>query len=463
MSVSEVEELLQSGKLINRLDFVFGITPTVFFNTHTKNKDGIFISAKSPVLFPVYFGMSVPNYTAVSFQPTLKIFSSYNLVYEDMVLPAEIENRTGLTYSFLLNLPVVFKLNYKNKCSWSLSSGIAGLFRFAVLPDGVQTDESGYTGTVESDIKFMNSWFYENLRFLYLSAGFDWMFYYGKTKYGPEISIYFPISTFPSEIIPYSPVTPVPNSHPSIEGLFMPRDIMITAIDLKNCLALGTAQAGGLFIVTNFNHLDIAFHVDSVVGIHRVSWTEIIKPNVTVTTADESISTGIIKIDEKLVIILDFEKILSDINPDTGLKVEEVDLIEKNSRRAAMPILIAEDSVLLNKMIVESLKKAGYVQLVHTANGQEAYDQLMEYKEAGTIKQNVQCIITDIEMPLMDGHRLTKLVKTDEALKDIPVVIFSSLVNDEMRRKGESLGADAQLSKPEIGNLVRIIDGLLLN
>lgn len=196
MSVSEVEELLQSGKLINRLDFVFGITPTVFFNTHTKNKDGIFISAKSPVLFPVYFGMSVPNYTAVSFQPTLKIFSSYNLVYEDMVLPAEIENRTGLTYSFLLNLPVVFKLNYKNKCSWSLSSGIAGLFRFAVLPDGVQTDESGYTGTVESDIKFMNSWFYENLRFLYLSAGFDWMFYYGKTKYGPEISIYFPISTF---------------------------------------------------------------------------------------------------------------------------------------------------------------------------------------------------------------------------------------------------------------------------
>ena len=265
------------------------------------------------------------------------------------------------------------------------------------------------------------------------------------------------------EIIPYQPVTPVPNAHPSIEGLFMPRDIMITAIDLRNCLQRGTSEPGGLFIVTNFNNLDIAFHVDQVVGIHRVSWTEIIKPNVTVTTADESISTGIIKIDEKLVIILDFEKILSDINPDTGLKVEEVDFIEKNSERGSHPILIAEDSILLNKMIVESLKKAGYLQLIHTANGQEAYDQLMEFKNEGTIKKNVSCVITDIEMPIMDGHRLTKLIKTDDELKDIPVVIFSSLVNDEMRRKGESLGANAQLSKPEIGNLVRIVDGLLLD
>ncbi|MBP9996196.1 MAG: chemotaxis protein CheV [Lachnospiraceae bacterium] len=264
------------------------------------------------------------------------------------------------------------------------------------------------------------------------------------------------------EIIPYSPVTPVPNSHPSIEGLFMPRDIMITAIDLRNCLQRGTSEPGGLFIITNFNSLDIAFHVDEVVGIHRVSWREIIKPNATCSTADESISTGIIKIDEKLVIILDFEKILSDINPETGLKIEEVDLIEKNIDRSKKPILIAEDSLLLNKMIVESLKKAGYTQLIHTANGQEAYDVIMECKNNGTLQENIQCVITDIEMPLMDGHRLTKLIKTDDDLKDIPVVIFSSLVNDEMRRKGESLGANAQLSKPEIGNLVHLIDELLL-
>lgn len=262
------------------------------------------------------------------------------------------------------------------------------------------------------------------------------------------------------EIIPYQTVTPVPNSHPSVEGIFMPRDTMITAIDLKNCLQRGESKPGGLFIITNFNKLDIAFHVDSVVGIHRVSWVDIIKPGATVSTSEEGISTGIIKIDGKLIIILDFEKIITDINPETGLKVTEIDELGNRSGTAE-PILIAEDSVLLNKLIVDSLKKAGYTNLIRTENGQEAWDKLCEFKKAGTIRENVHCIITDIEMPLMDGHRLTKLVKSDDELKEVPVIIFSSLVNEEMKRKGEELGADAQLSKPEIANLVKVVDDLI--
>lgn len=264
------------------------------------------------------------------------------------------------------------------------------------------------------------------------------------------------------EIIPYAEVTPVPNAHPSIEGIFMPRDTMITAIDLKNCLQKGKSEAGGLFIITNFNKLDIAFHVDQVVGIHRVSWKDIIKPGSTISTTEEGISTGIIKMNEKLIIILDFEKIVTDINPETGLKIQEIDDLGDRPRNT-IPILIAEDSVLLNKLIVDSLKKAGYDNLIHTENGQEAYDIICDCKAKGTLNEHVQCIITDIEMPLMDGHRLTKLVKSDDATKDIPIVIFSSLVNDEMRKKGEALGANAQLSKPEIGNLVKVIDGLMLN
>jgi two-component system chemotaxis response regulator CheV len=264
------------------------------------------------------------------------------------------------------------------------------------------------------------------------------------------------------EIIPYAEVTPVPNAHPSIEGIFMPRDTMITAIDLKNCLQRGKSEPGGLFIVTNFNKLDIAFHVDQVLGIHRVSWADIIKPGTTISTTEEGVSTGIIKMNDKLIIILDFEKIVADINPETGLKMSDIDAIGARPRNS-IPILIAEDSVLLNKLIVDSLKKAGYENLIHTENGQEAYDVIMDCKAKGTLKEHVQCIVTDIEMPLMDGHRLTKLVKSDDATKDIPIVIFSSLVNEEMRRKGEALGADAQLSKPEIGKLVQIIDGLVLN
>ncbi len=264
------------------------------------------------------------------------------------------------------------------------------------------------------------------------------------------------------EIITYQDVTPVPNAHPSIEGIFMPRDTMITAIDLKNCLQRGTSEAGGLFIVTNFNKLDIAFHVEQVVGIHRVSWKDIIKPNATISTAEEGVSTGIIKKNDKLIIILDFEKIVTDINPETGLKVTEIEALGERERND-IPILIAEDSVLLNKLIVDSLKKAGYTNLTHTENGEEAWNFICECKEHGDLESHIRCVITDIEMPLMDGHRLTKLIKEDDVTKDIPVVIFSSLVNEEMRRKGEALGADAQLSKPEIGNLVREIDKLVLD
>lgn len=262
------------------------------------------------------------------------------------------------------------------------------------------------------------------------------------------------------EIIPYQPVTPVPNSHPSVEGIFMPRDIMITAIDLKNCLQRGESNGSGLFIITNFNRLDIAFHVESVVGIHRVSWTDIIKPDVTLSSAEDGVATGIVKINNKLIIILDFEKIVADISPENGLQVaaiEELGLRE----RCDVPILIAEDSALLNKLIVDSLYKAGYTSLTHTENGQEAWDLIVKWHSEGILKEKVQCVITDIEMPVMDGHRLTRLIKEDPDLKSVPVIIFSSLVNEEMRRKGEQLGADAQLSKPEIGNLVHEIDKVL--
>ena len=262
------------------------------------------------------------------------------------------------------------------------------------------------------------------------------------------------------EIIPYQAVTPVPNSHPSVEGIFMPRDIMMTAIDLKNCLGRGESTPDGLFIITNFNKLDIAFHVENVLGIHRVSWKDIIKPDATISTADDSVATGIVKKDNKLIIILDFEKIVCDINPETGLKVSEITALGERSR-SNVPILIAEDSPLLNKLIVDSLRAAGYNNLIHTENGQKAYDVICQCKADGTLHEHVRCIITDIEMPEMDGHRLTKLVKSDDATENIPVVIFSSLVNEEMKKKGDALGADAQLSKPEIGNLVKIIDDLV--
>ena len=263
------------------------------------------------------------------------------------------------------------------------------------------------------------------------------------------------------EILSYQPVTPVPNAHESVEGIFMPRDTMITVISLKKSLGLPETDEQGLFIITNFNKLNIAFHVDTVVGIHRVSWAEIIKPDSTINATESGVSTGVIKMDDKLVVILDFEKIVTDISPETGLKVSDIDELGERRNRSDSPILIAEDSHLLSKLITDSLKKAGYTNLIVTMDGQEAWDKLQEYQKEGDVFDRVHCIITDIEMPRMDGHRLTKLVKSDEDLQRIPLIIFSSLVNEEMRRKGEALGADAQLTKPEIGKLVSAIDDLI--
>ena len=262
------------------------------------------------------------------------------------------------------------------------------------------------------------------------------------------------------EILQYMPVTPVPNTHPSVEGIFMPRDTMITVINLKNCLNLPQTDEKGLFIITNFNKLNVAFHVDQVIGIHRVSWENIIKPDETLTGEQGSTATGVIKMDDRLIVILDFEAIVASISPQTGLRVNDIDEMEARDRSDAT-ILIAEDSALLSKLITECLKKSGYTNLIVEENGQEAWDVIKAMQAKGDITKHLDCIITDIEMPLMDGHRLTKLVKSDAELRDIPVIIFSSLVNEEMRKKGEQLGADAQLTKPEIGKLVEAIDKLI--
>ncbi|MBP3728322.1 MAG: chemotaxis protein CheV [Pseudobutyrivibrio sp.] len=263
------------------------------------------------------------------------------------------------------------------------------------------------------------------------------------------------------EILLYQPVTPLPNAHPSIEGIFMPRDIMISVISLRKCLNIqDEPTTDGLFIITNFNSLNTAFHVDEVLGIHRVSWEDIIKPDATISSDESGVSTGVIKLEDRLVVILDFEKIVTDINPETGLKVSEMDEYETKDRSKS-PIMLCEDSPLLSKLIVECLKKAGYTNLLVNMNGQEGWDKLVELHKAGTVLNDVHLIITDIEMPLMDGHRLCKLVKENDTLKNIPVIIFSSLINDEIRRKGESLGADAQLTKPEIGKLITVVDELV--
>ncbi len=263
------------------------------------------------------------------------------------------------------------------------------------------------------------------------------------------------------EIMMSAPVKTMPHTHPSVEGIFKPRDVVLTVVNLPRYLGHEMpAQERDIFIITNFNKMHIAFRVNTVVGISRISWADIQKPDKTINGGEEGVSTGIAQCNGELVTILDFEKIVAEIAPETSIQISEIEKMGPRDRDQR-PILVAEDSILLSKMIQESLLKAGYSNLTMFPNGLEMWEYLCKLKAEGTVGENAALIITDIEMPQMDGHRLTKLVKDDPELKNIPLIIFSSLISDEMRVKGKQLGADEQMSKPEIGHLVSVMDHLL--
>ena len=263
------------------------------------------------------------------------------------------------------------------------------------------------------------------------------------------------------EIMRAEKVKAMPHAHPAVEGIFKPRDTLITVIDLGYYLTNEQLEHGGrdLFIVTNFNKMMVAFRVQTIDGISRISWKDIQKPDKTLTHGEEGVATGIAQCNDELVTILDFEAIVAEIAPETTIQMSEIDQLGERQRSDAA-ILVAEDSVLLSKMIEEALHKSGYVNTRMFPDGQELWDYLCSVR-GKELDKHVSLVITDIEMPQMDGHRLTKLIKDDKEFTHVPLIIFSSLITEEMRRKGKELGADEQMSKPEIGHLVRVIDHLL--
>ncbi|MCI9146942.1 MAG: chemotaxis protein CheV [Hungatella sp.] len=264
------------------------------------------------------------------------------------------------------------------------------------------------------------------------------------------------------EIMMAAKVKAMPHAHPAVEGIFKPRDLLITVIDLGYYLTgeYLEHEARDLFIVTNFNKMTVAFRVQSIEGISRISWKDIQKPDKTLTHGEEGVATGIAQCAGELVTILDFEAIVAEIAPETSIQISEVEQMG-DRMLCDKPLIIAEDSILLQKMIDDSLERAGFTNVTNFNNGQEAWNYLKSIRHDSDLFDKVNLIVTDIEMPEMDGHRLTKLVKDDPRLKHLPVIIFSSLIDDQMRIKGEQLGADEQLTKPEIGNLVHVIDKLM--
>ncbi len=264
------------------------------------------------------------------------------------------------------------------------------------------------------------------------------------------------------EIINPAEITPVPNSHPCVEGIIDIRGEVLPVVDIAKALGYPPSKnpKNDKYIISEYNQNKIVFHVHYVTQIHRVTWNRIEKPS-DIYHGSKSQIIGFVRINGNMVLLLDFEKLMFEINPEIGINVDDVKKL--GTRKISMKqILVAEDSVFLRQLISETMEEAGYKNVLMFENGEELWKFLKNMEQNTPEKlQEISLIITDIEMPQMDGHALTRKIKEDPNLQQLPVIIFSSLITPDLRHKGETVGANAQISKPEIAELVKRIDEML--
>ncbi|MDR2051663.1 MAG: chemotaxis protein [Deltaproteobacteria bacterium] len=256
------------------------------------------------------------------------------------------------------------------------------------------------------------------------------------------------------EIIRMPKVTEMPEvRHKSVLGAFNLRDQIIPLVDLSVWLGkerFSTTEEPKV-VVTEFNNVNTAFLVSGVNRIHRISWEEVEAPNAYVSAVTNNSINGVVKMDGRIIFLLDLERIVSDLNPQLGLRL---DSSLKQDYGKGYRALIADDSTVIREMIKDLLQKAGF-QVEAVNNGKDGWERLLALKaraegESRPITDYVQVVISDIEMPQMDGHNFCRRIKEDNVLKRLPVILFSSLITDKLRHKGLAVGADDQVAKPEI-------------
>ncbi len=263
------------------------------------------------------------------------------------------------------------------------------------------------------------------------------------------------------EVIPPRRTIDIPCKHPSVIGLFEVRGSVLTLIDLR--LHLGVPESTQTdsdhkdnIIITEFNGVRIGFKVDGVERIHRVNWDRLLPPPRVAfkdSTGSETISstTGVIDLDGSLVLLVDFESVADAILMEKKLAATMVENslgIERENKR----VIVAEDSPFMRNQIRRIMEASGYTKMEIYSDGKEAWDAITQDGPP------IDAIISDIEMPRMDGLHLTKLIKESSKLKDIPVVLFSSLISEDNINKGQQVGATVQIPKPELPEMVTLVD-----
>ncbi len=252
-------------------------------------------------------------------------------------------------------------------------------------------------------------------------------------------------------------ITEVVNSPPCVKGVFLLRNRTIPLIDLCEWFSYKvniTPESRKLWvvIVAELNGKPFGFITHGVDKVYRISWKQISPPPELIASS-QSI-TGICQVNEQLIQMIDFERITAAIDPSMVLRSkrneEDADKIKRKYNRA---VLIADDSKVVLLQLTRTLENAGFKVISHS-DGRSAWDYLENLRNKNELEQNILAIISDIEMPRMDGHHFCLQVRKQSAYNGIPFILFSSMINEALRRKGESVGADDQVTKPELDQLI---------
>mgnify|MGYP002403867233 CR=1 FL=1 len=259
------------------------------------------------------------------------------------------------------------------------------------------------------------------------------------------------------EIVMVPEILTIPLTHPAVAGAINLRGQVITLINLAKWLGLpSTVTKKSRVIVTEFNGVVNGFIVDAITRIHRLSWKQVVPPPSDIALSLGDCLTSVVKIDDRILLMLDFEAIIADINPSIRLKGEAASTASDLAREGKK-IWVAEDSSAIRRIIVSTLTAAGY-QVQSAENGEMAWSMLEAAAAAGTLPD---LMISDIEMPKMDGLHLLSRIKDDARMRGLPVVMFSSLGNDSNREKAMKLGALDLIRKPDLPQLVTMVDTVL--
>ena len=273
------------------------------------------------------------------------------------------------------------------------------------------------------------------------------------------------------EVIRVPETSDYPNAQRHMVGVFSLREKLIPLVDLAGWLGISTPEdlTHKVVIVTDFNKMINGFLIDSVRSIHRVSWEQVESPSQFLEAGENDCVVAVVRRDGMLIMILDFEKIIADINPELSMDKYDVTLDRSVlindkmlAKREAKTILIVDDSAFIRKMIENTLRSAGY-NIITAKDGGDALEMLMEFEnladqDNASISDFVSAIITDVEMPRMDGMHLVKRLRESTAYRQMPIVMFSSLMSEDNRAKAMALGANDTITKPEIGRMVGMID-----